>query len=210
MFKMFWGHKKEKEVITYMQHHIDLLYIATKTFGDFLKNRNLSLISRISCLEKEADLIRRNALSLIFKGAFFPYMRSIFYDFIEHLEQAFDKIVNATTLLGIINLEPFVAKEFIEISVYNEEICGLLSSEFGLAMEGRDLKKLDEISSKIKDLERKVDNIKVDILTKMFCVEISNFWEGKFLADIFNDLVSFSDDIEDASDILYLIRISFH
>ncbi len=208
MFKLFWGHKKEKKVISYMQQHIDLLYVATKTFVNFLKHKDLSLITRISCLEQEADLIQRNALSIIFKGAFFPYMRSVFYDFTEHLEHAFDKIVNATTLLGIINLESFVAKEFIEISIYNEEICGLLSSEFSLAVEGKDPEKLDEVYSKIKDLERKVDGIRGDVLTKMFCTEVSNFWEGKFLANIFDDLVTFSDDIEDASDILYLIKIS--
>ncbi len=210
MFKLMWGHKKEKEVLNYMHDHLNLLCKATSTFMNLLETHDYSLITRVCCLEREGDTARRKALSLIFQGAFFPYMRSTFYKFIDLVEEAFDSVVNSVTILGIITPDPFIMDECVKISHYNEKICNLLTSAFNVAIKGKNIKRLEEISSSIRDIERKVDDIKIDMFSKMYCLEVSNFWEGKFLADLLNNLIRFSDIVEDASDILYLISISFH
>ncbi len=201
--------KKEKNVLALIKRHLELLKVTTKTFGDYFKNRDSYLLGRICCFEEEADSIRKEVLTLIFKGAFFPYIRPLFYNFIDQLEKAFDAIVHSATILNIINLDPFVIKECIEISFYNEKICEYLILAFDVVIEGKDIKRQEELSSKIKYIEKKIDNIKLDVFSKLYCVEVSNFWQGKFLSDLFNNLISFSDIIEDASDILSLISKSF-
>jgi uncharacterized protein Yka (UPF0111/DUF47 family) len=64
-------------------------------------------------------------------------------------------------------------------------------------LKGEDLR--EKILS-IRIYEKKVDDIKFDLIRDAQKIEITNFWEGEILSQLFSCLTSISDVIEDAGD----------
>ena len=67
---------------------------------------------------------------------------------------------------------------------------------------------LREKNLAVRIYEKKIDEIKFDLLKKLRKKEIKDFWEGKILADFISYLTHVSDVIEDASDYLTVIQMS--
>jgi len=81
----------------------------------------------------------------------------------------------------------------------------MLSITFEALCEGQDLR---EKMLVIRIYEKKVDEMKLDLVKKLMGREIKTFWEGKVLSDFISYLSNISDIIEDASDYLQILNIS--
>jgi uncharacterized protein Yka (UPF0111/DUF47 family) len=60
----------------------------------------------------------------------------------------------------------------------------------------------------IRTLEKKIDELKLEIISLLRSKKISNFWEGETISNFVNYLSSISDIIEDASDQLIILDLS--
>ena len=60
----------------------------------------------------------------------------------------------------------------------------------------------------IRIYEKKIDDIKFELIRDAQTIEITNFWEGQILSQFLSCLTSISDVIEDASDHLQVISVS--
>jgi predicted phosphate transport protein (TIGR00153 family) len=67
---------------------------------------------------------------------------------------------------------------------------------------------LREKTLAIRIYEKKVDEIKFDLISKLRKKEVKDFWEGRILSDFISYLTRISDVIEDASDYLHIINLS--
>jgi predicted phosphate transport protein (TIGR00153 family) len=67
---------------------------------------------------------------------------------------------------------------------------------------------LREKTLAIRIYEKKVDDMKFDLIGRLRNKEVKNFWEGRALSDFISYLTHISDVIEDASDYLHIINLS--
>jgi len=96
-------------------------------------------------------------------------------------------------------------KDVNQVASLNLEMCRMLLISFEALMSGGDLR---EKALAIRVYEKKIDDIKFDLLADLRTIPVSDFWEGKTLSDFVSSLTSISDVIEDASDYLQVINVS--
>jgi predicted phosphate transport protein (TIGR00153 family) len=84
-------------------------------------------------------------------------------------------------------------------------MCDMLMIAFDTLFNKGDLR---EKTLAIRIYEKKVDDLKFDLIGKLRNKEVKNFWEGKTLSDFISYLTHISDVIEDASDYLHIINLS--
>lgn len=197
--------KKEQVVIEGLAKHISLLCSALEIFEKGLQEENKELMNEVKELEREADIIRREVISKIYEGAFLPYLRPSLCRLTEIVDSVFDLLEDATYHYQAMESNTLIQKDFDQIASLNLEMCKMLLISFEALMSGGDLK---EKGLAIRVYEKKIDDIKFDLLGDLRTVDISDFWEGKTLSDFVSSLTSISDIIEDASDYLQVINVS--
>ena len=140
--------------------------------------------------------------------AFLPYIRPNLCKFIEITEKAFDFLKICASEFRYFNKEIYqtIKDDVVRIANINVEMAEILYRAFQSLMEKDNLR---ERNLAIRIYEKKVDELKLDLTEKVRQKEITNFWEGKNVADFLDALVKISDIIEDASDYLYILDISF-
>jgi hypothetical protein len=81
----------------------------------------------------------------------------------------------------------------------------MLSITFQAMLNGEPLR---EKILAVRIYEKKIDDIKFEIIKKVRTVDVKSFWDGTVLHDFISSLTSMSDMIEDASDHLQIISAS--
>jgi len=204
--KSFLGGKNEERVIEKIKKHIKILCTACETFKNALEKQDIKKMLTVSDLEREGDIVRREVLSNIYEGAFLPFIRPNICKFVEIVDNALDELKNAAQAYDMgLKLDKDIKTDCIGISHLNLNMCEMLSITFEALCEGKDLREKILV---IRIYEKKVDEIKLDLVKKLMGREIKTFWEGKILSDFISYLSNISDIIEDASDYLQILNIS--
>jgi predicted phosphate transport protein (TIGR00153 family) len=205
--KVFSGGKTEQRVIENIKKHIRTLCSASDCFKKAIEKHDRDLMFCVSDLEREGDSIRREIISTIYEGAFLPFLRPNICRFVEIVDEAFDALKDAA--LASEYLEPKLDKETedecIKIADINLKMCEMLLLAFETLFSKEDLR---EKTLAIRIYEKKIDELKFDLLNKLRTKEVKGYWEGKMLSDFISYLTQVSDVVEDASDYLYIISVS--
>ena len=205
--KVFSGGKTEQRVIENIKKHIKTLCSASDCFKKAVEEQNKDLMLCVSDLEREGDSIRREIISTIYEGAFLPFLRPNICRFVEVVDEAFDTLKDAALAFDYLDpqLDKEIEDEYIKISDINLKMCEMLLLAFETLSSREDLR---EKTLAIRIYEKKIDELKFDLLNKLRTKEVKGYWEGKILSDFISYLTQVSDVVEDASDYLYIISVS--
>jgi len=205
--KVFSGGKTEQRVIENIKKHIKTLCSASDCFKKAVEKQNKDLMLCVSDLEREGDSIRREIISTIYEGAFLPFLRPNICRFVEVVDEAFDTLKDAALAFDYLDPQPDkeIEDEYIKISDINLKMCEMLLLAFETLSSREDLR---EKTLAIRIYEKKIDELKFDLLNKLRTKEVKGYWEGKILSDFISYLTQVSDVVEDASDYLYIISVS--
>ena len=197
--------QKEQQVIKDISAHMKLLCSALEAFQKALKENDKTLLDEVKDLEREADIVRREVISKIYEGAFLPYLRPSLCKLTEIVDQVFDLLEDTAYHYRTLTPHSVIHKDVSQIAGLNVEMCKMLLMSFESLMGGGDLR---EKGLAIRVYEKKIDDIKFDLLNDLKPIDVANFWEGKTLSDFTLKLTGISDVIEDASDYLQVINVS--
>lgn len=205
--KIFFGSKKEQNVIEKIKKHIQILHDAAHCFKKAIEEQDKEQLYCVPDLEREADSIRREIISMIYEGAFLPYLRSNLCRFVEIVEKAFDLLKDAASEFENMGqeLDQEIEEECIKVADRNMKMIDMLLIAFETLFNKGDLR---DKTLAIRIFEKQVDEIKFDLIKKLTGKEVRNFWHGKMLSDFVTSLTEISNVIEDASDYLIIIKVS--
>jgi len=207
VFKKVFGGNAEQKVIDSIKQHMQILYSASECFKKGLQQWDKDQMFCVADLEREADVVRREIISMIYEGAFLPFLRTNICRFVEIVDEAFDVLKD--TAFEFENLGPKLDEEIredcIQIADINRQMCDMLIIAFDALFNKGDLR---EKTLAIRIYEKKVDDMKFDLIGRLRSKEVKNFWEGRSLSDFISYLTHISDVIEDASDYLHIINLS--
>jgi predicted phosphate transport protein (TIGR00153 family) len=207
VFKKILGGKKEEQAIENIRRHISVLHSAAECFKKALEGRNKNQMYCIPDLEREGDSVRREIISVIYEGAFLPFIRSSICRFVEIVDEAFDILEDAASEFEYLGpkLDKDIEQDCIKIADINMNMCDMLLIAFETLFGKGDLR---EKTLAIRIYEKQVDEIKFDLTRKLMKKEVKDFWEGRTLSDFISYITRISDVIEDASDYLHIINLS--
>jgi predicted phosphate transport protein (TIGR00153 family) len=197
--------KTEQEVTDNMRKHIKLLCSTCDLFRTALEKDDRNLMRNLIDLERESDSIRREIISKIYEGAFLPYLRPDLCRFVEIVDHVFDVLEDTAHYYLDGKIPEQIKGECIRVAYLNSKICEMLLITFEAMLKGDDLR---EKTLAIRIYEKKIDDIKFNLIKDIRKIPINNFWEGKILSYFISSLTSISDIIEDASDYLQIINVS--
>ena len=197
--------KKERDVTEDMRRHIQLLCDACNTFKTAMEKQDRNLMREVINLERQGDSVRREVISHIYEGAFLPYLRPDLCKFVEVVDEVFDLLKDTASYYLDTDLPQPLRNECVRVALLNFRMCEMLLIAFEAILEGRDLR---EKTLAIRIYEKKIDDMKFDIISQAREVEVTDFWSGKMLSDLISGLTSISDMIEDASDHLQILNLS--
>ncbi len=144
-------------------------------------------------------------ISHIYEGAFLPYLRPDLCKFVEVVDEVFDLLKDTATYYLDTDLPEPLRNECVRVALLNFRMCEMLLITFEAMLEGEDLR---EKTLAIRIYEKKIDDMKFDIISQAQQVGVADFWSGKMLSDLISGLTSISDIIEDASDHLQILNLS--
>ncbi len=206
LFKsLFSKGKKENAVIEDIAKHIKLLCSACGFFKTALETDDRRLMRKVMHIERAGDSIRREIISKIYDGAFLPYIRPDLCKFVEIVDSVFDLLEDTGYKYLELKLPEPLKSECVHVAFLNRRICEMLLITFEAMLKGEDLR---EKILAIRIYEKKIDDIKFDLLRDAQKIDITNFWEGENLSRFLCYLTSISDVIEDASDYLQIVHVS--
>ena len=207
MLKTVFGGNTEQKVIDNIKKHMQILYSASECFKKGLQELNKDQMYCVADLEREGDSVRREIISTIYEGAFLPFLRTNICRFVEIVDEAFDVLKDAASEFENLGpkLDQEIREDCIQIADINQQMCDMLIIAFDTLFSKEDLR---EKTLAIRIYEKKVDDMKFDLIGKLRKKEVKDFWEGKTLSDFISDLTHISDVIEDASDYLHIINLS--
>jgi len=203
--RLFFGGKIEQEVIEKIKRHIKILCSACETFKTAIEKRDKKVILGVFDLEREGDIIRRNIISNIYEGAFLPFLRPSICKLVEIVDDAIDLVEDAAFEYTDSELDNETKDDCIKIADMNLKMCEIFLIAFESLLSGEDLR---EKNLAIRIYEKKIDEIKFDLIKRLKTKEVKSFWEGKIISDFIYHLTNISDLIEDASDYLQIINVS--
>jgi len=207
VFKKVFGGNTEQKAIDGIKKHMQILYSASECFKKGLEELNKDQMYCVAELEREGDSVRREIISTIYEGAFLPFLRTNICRFVEIVDEAFDVMKDAASEFENLgsNLDQEIREDCIQIAGINQQMCDMLIIAFDTLFNKGDLR---EKTLAIRIFEKRVDDMKFDLIGRMRNKEVKNFWEGKTLSDFISYLTHISDVIEDASDYLHIINLS--
>jgi predicted phosphate transport protein (TIGR00153 family) len=197
--------KKEDQVIENVKEHLRLLCLAFESFYSGIRNNDSSKMREVIDLEREGDSIRREIISTIYAGAFLPYLRPDLCRFVETLDRVFDSLEDTAFNYSDVALPEEIREECVRVASMNTNMCEMLAISFDAMVNGEDLR---EKALAIRIYEKRIDDIKFNVLKEMRTLPVEDFWQGRTLAEFVSDLTTISDMIEDVSDYLQIINIS--
>jgi len=203
--RLFFGGKIEQEVIEKIKRHIEILCSACETFKTAIEKRDKKMMLGVFDLEREGDIIRRNIISNIYEGAFLPFLRPSICKLVEIVDDAIDLVEDAAFEYTDSELDNETKEDCIKIADMNLKMCEIFLIAFESLLSGEDLR---EKNLAIRIYEKKIDEIKFDLIKRLKTKEVKSFWEGKMISDFIYHLTNISDLIEDASDYLQIINVS--
>jgi len=203
--RLFFGGKIEQEVIEKIKRHIEILCSACETFKTAIEKRDKKMMLGVFDLEREGDIIRRNIISNIYEGAFLPFLRPSICKLVEIVDDAIDLVEDAAFEYTDSELDNETKDDCIKIADMNLKMCEIFLIAFESLLSGEDLR---EKNLAIRIYEKKIDEIKFDLIKRLKTKEVKSFWEGKMISDFIYHLTNISDLIEDASDYLQIINVS--
>jgi hypothetical protein len=202
---LFATGKKEDVVIAKISDQIKLICTACESFRDAIKNRDIGLMHRIIEMERDGDVLKREIFSTIYAGAFLPYLRPDLFRFVHIVDDVFDLLEDAAFQYLDLTLDEEIEFDCSRVAELNLRMCEMLSITFQAMLNGEELR---EKILAVRIYEKKIDDIKFEIIKKVRSVEVESFWAGTILSDFISSLTSMSDMIEDASDHLQIISAS--
>ena len=208
MLRNVFGGSTEQKVIDNIKKHIQILFSASGCFKKGLEDWDKDQMYCVADLEREGDSIRREIISTIYEGAFLPFLRTNICRFVEIVDEAFDVLKDASfefEHLGPTKLDEEIREDCIKIADINQQMCDMLMIAFDTLFNKGDLR---EKTLAIRIYEKKVDDMKFDLISKLRKKEVKDFWEGRILSDFISYLTHISDVIEDASDYLHIMNLS--
>jgi uncharacterized protein len=207
VLKKVFGGNAEQKVIDSIKKHMQILYSASECFKKGLQELDKDQMYCVADLEREGDSVRREIISMIYEGAFLPFLRTNICRFVEIVDEAFDVLKDAAAEFENLGpkLDPEIREDCIQIADINQQMCDMLIIAFDTLFNKGDLR---EKTLAIRIFEKKVDDMKFDLIGRMRNKEVKNFWEGRTLSDFISYLTHISDVIEDASDYLHIINLS--
>lgn len=197
--------KKEDLVIAKIRSQIDLLCSACGSFRDAMKTRDATRMARIIAMERDGDVLKREIFSTIYAGAFLPYLRPDLFRFVHIVDDVFDLLEDAAFHYLDLSLDRDIEFDCTRVAELNLRMCEMLSITFQAMLKGDELR--DKILA-VRIYEKKIDDIKFEMVKRVRTLEVKSFWEGTILSDFISGLTSVSDVIEDASDHLQIINTS--
>ena len=203
--KMFSHGRKEQRVIGRIGEHIGLLCEACATFHQAIEVRDRGLARKVPHMEREADVIRREIIAMIYEGAFLPYLRPDLCKFVTMVDEVFDILQETANNYSGIHLPEALEGECVRVAFLNRRMCELLKITYEAMVEGQDLR---EKTLGLRIYEKKIDDLKFGLVRDLMATEVADFWKGWLLANFLTGLTSISDKIEDASDHLEVINVS--
>ncbi|OQX08034.1 MAG: TIGR00153 family protein [Desulfobacteraceae bacterium IS3] len=203
--KIFSQDNKEQKVIEGIRRHIKLLCTVCDTFKTAFENHDLKLMREVFDIEREGDSIRREIISDIYQGAFLPYIRPDLCVFVELVDRVFDLIEDTAFRYLDVEIPEEIKGECCRVAFLNTRISEMLLITFEAMLKGDDLR---EKTLAVRIYEKKIDDIKFVLIKNVHKIPISDFWQGRSLAEFISGLTSISDIIEDASDHLQIINVS--
>jgi hypothetical protein len=203
---LFSGGKVEQKAIESIRKHIKTLGAACQTFKEAFKKRNADLMSTVADLERDGDSTRREIIAHIYEGAFLPFMRPSICRFVEIVDDAFDVLEDAADEFEYVDrhLDEETREDCLRVADLNVQMCEMLSLAFESLFGGDDLR---EKNLAIRIFEKRIDEIKFDLVRRLRKTEVRSFWDGKALSDFISSVTRVSDIIEDASDYLHMINL---
>jgi predicted phosphate transport protein (TIGR00153 family) len=206
MFKrLFSSEKNEHVALQEMRKHLELLERACRCLANFLRTDDRNLLEEIVEIEREGDIVRRDILTVLYKGAFLPYIRPSLYRFVEIVDETLDLVEDEARLCEFISIPASLRDDAIQIAVLNAEMVEMLIIAFDTFVAGDDLR---EKILAIRVYEKRIDDLYHDFFPRLTAISIDDFWQGRGLADFFSFLVKISDFLEDAADVLSLLHLS--
>ena len=207
MLKKVFGGNTEQKVIDNIKRHMQILFSASGCFKKGLEEWDKKQMYCVADLEREGDSIRREIISTIYEGAFLPFLRTNICRFVEIVDEAFDALKDAASEFEHLEmkLDEELKDDCIEIADINQKMCDMLMIAFDTLFNKGDLR---EKTLAIRIYEKKIDDMKIDLISRLRGKEVKDFWEGKILSDFITYLTHISDVIEDASDYLHIINLS--
>jgi predicted phosphate transport protein (TIGR00153 family) len=195
----------EHKVIEQIREHIGLLCTGCETFELALHHGDRNLIRDIADMEREGDTIRREIISLIYEGAFLPYLRPDLCKFVETVDGVFDVVQETSQHYLDIAIPEELFGECCRVAHLNHRMCEMLLITFNATVEGKDLR---EKTLAVRIYEKKIDDIKLSLMKDARKIPVASFWEGESLSKFLCGLTDISNVIEDATDQLQLISVS--
>jgi len=207
VLKNVFGGSTEQKVIDNIRKHMQILYSASGCFKKGMEEWDKEQMYCVADLEREGDSIRREIISTIYEGAFLPFLRTNICRFVEIVDEAFDVLKDAALEFEHLGpeLDAEIREDCIKIADINQQMSDMLMIAFHTLFNKGDLR---EKTLAIRIYEKKVDDIKFDLISKLRKKEVKDFWEGRILSDFILYLTHISDVIEDASDYLHIINLS--
>ncbi|MGE5237352.1 MAG: TIGR00153 family protein [Chloroflexota bacterium] len=204
--KLFSGGKAEQKVVETIRKQITVLRTACETFRDAFEKGDKNLMTSVADLEREGDSMRRKIVSSVYEGAFLPFLRPSLCRFVEIVDQAFDTLEDAAFEFEFIasSFDAETKDDCLTAARLNVKMCEMLLIAFDSLFIGGDLR---EKTLAVRIYEKRIDEVKFDIIRSLRKREVISFWEGKSLSDFVTYLTGISDIIEDASDYLHTINL---
>ena len=203
--KIFDYGKQEEQVIEDIKRHLTLLSNACDSFHRAMEENDKHLVREVVDSEREGDAIRREIIANIYAGAFLPYLRPDLCRFAETVDRVFDFLQETAFNYNEVKLPEHIRDECVRVAFLNARMCEMLLISFEAMVNGEDLR---EKALAIRIYEKKVDDIKFDIIKDLRKIPVDDFWQGRILADFISGLTTISNTIEDAGDQLQIINVS--
>ncbi len=210
--------KKEKEAIGIYEKHST---IALECMDLFIKEvkalleSNWEEIERIEGIiyekEREGDKLRRKNEYLFSEGLLFPADRAIFISLSEEIDKVIDKIQQVSRIISLRKpsrdaiefLKECKLMEYLEVTKKSVETL----NESAIYLLKGNLKKAVEKAHEVEKYESQADDLKLEILRKLYTQEkkIEDVLSILQIEKLILWIDAISDKAEDASDVIILI-----
>lgn len=214
----FFGRSAEKKVVELMKEHLQktlaMNNILEQAGDSFLKD-NYKIVEEkakeVSVVEHQADGIRREILSELYKGAFLPGMRTQLYDLVNMLDEVANKMQNA--------VQSFVYLRGKNFSTKAKTILGKMIVETNKAVIslGKALDDLfegkPELREHIKEVgafEHNIDLLKKELFDYILFEKRLDVLSSMVIGDVANFVSEISDMAENSCDRIELLKILRH
>jgi len=210
--------KREKEAIGIYEKHSTIALECMDLFikqVEALLNSDWEKIEKIEGIiyekEKEGDVLRRKNEYLFSEGLLFPSDRAIFINLSEQIDKVIDKIQQVSRIIALRKpsedaiefLKNSRIMEYLKITKKSVETL----NESAMELLKGDIHKAVERAHEVEKYESMADDLKLEILRKLYTQEkkIDDVLSILQIEKIILWIDAISDKAEDASDVIILI-----